>query len=540
MRGCASHSASFDEHGLTTYSDTAKAMVHFKRVMTEQMTQVVSLATGFIDRIVLTAALFRFWGAPLFETWSVCVALAGLVSLFEFGFTLYFNNRLMFETEQGRPEIASHFYFLSNTIMGASASAGFIFIVGMVHFYAPQGEMHSEVSSAVVLILAAGITLRIAVGGSIALYRANRQYARLVMILTAGEAFRIFAALAAVLLGGELVAVSIASTAAVTAVQVGFILYDSSRRFAPHRIGFALPSLGELGEVLSMSTAFFAQMVPIILLTSIPVLFVRSINAEVGLLAGFVLMRTMSGLPRILLQSMSIVLGQECGRRLAVKDLSGALAVISEGARLFAVLSGLMTGILVGGGREIIYLWTGSTDLFRQDQFLAAVMPMALVATSVLAHNVLAASNAPYLAAGGRWAQLGLTAAFAIIAPVENPALRMLLALSFGEIIGFAPFAYYAVARLVPGTGLAFHAKAVLFTFVSAFIAGGTTYGILALIGSDNGFRTSIALALAAAVCGLTIPWLGLSRKAQRALVSTIIHPQLVRFGIGPQKAGDN
>src|SRR5205809_6210694 len=99
-------------------------MTHFKRVVTENMSQMVLMAIGIVDRIVLTAVLLRFWGTSLFEAWSVCVALAGLVTLFEFGFNLYFNNRLMIETEQGRPDIAGRYYFLSNTIFVASGSAG--------------------------------------------------------------------------------------------------------------------------------------------------------------------------------------------------------------------------------------------------------------------------------------------------------------------------------------------------------------------------------------------------------------------------------
>jgi len=72
-------------------------VTHLRRIVLEQISQVIAVAAGLIDRIILTAVLFRVWGASLFEIWSACLAVTRLVSLFEFGFNLYFNNRLMIE-----------------------------------------------------------------------------------------------------------------------------------------------------------------------------------------------------------------------------------------------------------------------------------------------------------------------------------------------------------------------------------------------------------------------------------------------------------
>jgi hypothetical protein len=511
-------------------------MTHFKRVVTEQVSQVIGTATGFLDRFVLTAVLFRYWGASLFETWSVCVALAGLVSLFEFGFTMYFNNRIMIEAEQGRLDKARHFYFLSNTILVTCAVVGFLVMTGVVFLYSPQGEEHSGVSSVAVLVLSAASAFRIAAGGPFALYRANREYARLVLIQAAGEVLRIVAALVVALLGGGLIAVSTSAAAAIIATQFMFVVLDTRRRFG-YPFGFALPVRGDMGEVLSISTAYFAQLVPIILLTYLPVLLVRDLATQVGLLAGFVILRTLSGLPRTFLQSIGIVIGQECARRLALKDGIGAFAVLSEATRMFAVLSGLATGLLLGGGREIVQLWTGTVDLFRVDQFVTAMLPMALAANSVLAHNVLAASNAPYLAATGRWLQFALTAVIIIGAPVEEPVLRMFLALSLGEMLGFVPLVYYAVARLIPAADLVFQTKAVLLTIFAAMIGAGATRAALAVTDPSSIVSTCVALALALAACSIVAPWLGLSQSARNVFVTTIVRPQLVRLGIGPHKA---
>ena len=70
----------------------------------------------------------------------------------------------------------------------------------------------------------------------------------------------------------------------------------------------------------------------------------------------FVLVRMLSGFPRALLQQFGIVLGQECGRRLAVDDMNGAVTVVTEGARLYSVLCGVATGLLLGAGFDIALL----------------------------------------------------------------------------------------------------------------------------------------------------------------------------------------
>ena len=51
------------------------------------------------------------------------------------------------------------------------------------------------------------------------------------------------------------------------------------------------------------------------------------------------------------------------------------------------------------------------------------------------------------------------------------PTERMMLALSIGEILGFAPVAYYAAAQLVPGLGLRFHARCLAMVAATALVA---------------------------------------------------------------------
>lgn len=505
--------------------------MHFRRVMIEQFGQALTIGAGLIDRVVLTGVLVRIWGDARFEVWSVCLAAAGLISLFDFGFGLYFNNRLMEEFEQNRLEDAKHTLFVSNTIFCAVGSLGFLGVVALSTFSSARGLQNEPTVILTVWVLAASSALRIAATGFLSLYRANRQYARLAFFYAAGETTRIAGSIIACLLGGGLLVVALVGTLLAVLLQVIVPVIDAVRRFHPHRIGFALMPRGDVATVFLLSSGFFAQAVPVILLTSLPVLYLGQMNLGAGALATFVLMRTLSGLPRALLQQFGMVLGQECGRRVAVDDNQGALKIVGEGARLYSVLSGVAAGLVLSAGLEVVLLWTGSREYFEADYLAAAISPMLLGAFAVLAHNILTATNAPFFAAAGRWAQLALTALVTALLPVQDLALTMLIALSLGEVLGFAPLAYYGVARLVPGTSLWFHTKEILVSIGVAILATALTQGVLALISPATLMGRGIALAMAVMVNALLIPWIGVRSRTRQAVIEHFVHPRLLVLG---------
>jgi hypothetical protein len=229
------------------------------------------------------------------------------------------------------------------------------------------------------------------------------------------------------------------------------------------------------------------------------VLYLAQQHVATSLLAAFVLMRTLSSMPRTLLQQFGTVLGQECGRRIAIADRVGAVRIVGEGARLYAVTSGLATGLLLGAGSEISGLWTGRVDHFRFDYLLAAVAPMVLGAFAVLAHNILTNTNAPLFGTAARWLQLVLTAVGVALLPIADPGLRMLAALSLGEVVGFVPLAYHGVSRLVPGTDTWFHIRESVVSAVTAIVATALTYGVLAVAPWRTVVGRAVAIAIAVA-----------------------------------------
>jgi hypothetical protein len=495
---------------------------NLNRLLKEQAAQALSVGVLLLDRVVLTAVLYRTWDRATFERWSALLAVAGLLGLFELGFNLYVNNRLTIEMERGNHAMAARIYASTNFLLVLSAIAGLV-CLGLLYFFdeIPVDGLAGELSPGLVLaMLALGTALRTSACGAYALYRANRQYSRLVLILSLGEFLRIVLTAGVVLLGGQLAAAGFATLIAVVGFQYGYILLDTGRRFAPHRFAVSVPTNKELREAAAISSGYFAHNVPPVLLINVPVIVLAYLEAAPGAVSIFVLLRTMTGMPRAILQTLGIVAGQECGRRLAVGDGYGALATIEHGSRAFASISGLTAGFLLAAGAVIGILWTGSSDIVRFDLMLAGLAPMLLAPVSPLAQTTLASTNTPAFPALGRWYQLLITALAAVLLPIENLALRMLVALSLGEIFGFAILAYVGMSRLVPAARWAFHAKALATCLASAVFGFTTTYGLLLVAGSHGRAATIAALGLALLLCSLSLIWFGLEPGARSALTS--------------------
>ena len=65
-------------------------MASWRRATSNIAAQVVSLAAGVIDRIVLVGLLLRQWGAETFGDYAVVQSWAALLLMVELGAQIYF------------------------------------------------------------------------------------------------------------------------------------------------------------------------------------------------------------------------------------------------------------------------------------------------------------------------------------------------------------------------------------------------------------------------------------------------------------------
>jgi O-antigen/teichoic acid export membrane protein len=418
---------------------------HLPRLIKEQIGQLLTVAVGFFDRIVLTAILFRYWGTEPFEQWSTILAFAGFGSLFEFGFNLYYYNRIAYETERGEKEAAVATLFEANTVFILCSVIGTVAMAALVATPRIGGILSTDT-----------------------LFWANRSYARLAMIISLSEFLRIAVTALAVISGGDIFTVSLISLLVQLAMPVAFITFDSTQRFHPHKIGFSIPSGRRMLESLKKSSAYFGQLLPMTVLTAGPVLLLQKLPVASGAIASFILVRTLTNIARTPMQSLGVVIGQECSRLIAREEFGAAFRSLQNGSRLFAALGGISCGYVVVFGKEIIEIWTGKSPQIDNMLLIYAMLPMSLVTITLLTSNIFMTSNSALIAMLTRISQLLFTIIIYYFLRIDNFVTRIILSLSLGEVIGLIAPSFIATRNLFKIVNMMFFAKNVLFNIFCA------------------------------------------------------------------------
>lgn len=478
-----------------------KEVSNLSRLVKEQAGQLFVVLVSMLDRLVLVGLMARLWGDVQFAQWSALAAFAAFGSLFEFGFNLYYNNRITFEAERGQPDQARATLAEANTIFVLCAGLGLICMCAVLKLTGAGGGDLSQTNFLAGAALVAASTLRLSSIGMSSLYRANRAFARFAFISASSELARIAVTIAAIVGGADILWAAAAALLSQLAAPMTVIFLDARHRFFPHRIEFSWPRGDSLKQSINMSGAYFGQMLPVIFWTALPIIILEALVDSPRLLVSFVLVRTLANMARLPLQTFGVVIGLECGRRIAAGAFPEAMNAFSTGARLFAVIGGLLCGIVIFGGEQLIFLQTGQVSLFNLPIAAAAMLPILIGSTTVLVHNILLSANEPWLALVGRWLQVAITIIAWFIFPGLDAATRMMCALAAGEILGYLPFAYWGASRLIPAAKFLFYLRNTLITVVAAACSAGICIISFALVGKANVVEAVTSLALIGVLC---------------------------------------
>ena len=472
------------------------------RIGREYAAQLTGMAVVVVDRILLTAILLRAWGVEAFAHWSVAIAAAGMIAFFDFGLNLYFSNRLTFSVEQGKARRAHHAYRAGNLLVFGAAGLATVVICGTFwlfggHFV--EGPVDAKLFWTVAALVL-GAATKYALSVQYYLYRAHRQFERQTYLNALTDLGRTAAAAVAVLLGGGLLEAALAYLAGAILSSLPVVLLDARRRFPAFKFGVEFPNRAERKVIPPIAFGFWAQSVPLTVLTFVPVFVLAAIGAGAAAIAQFVLIRTLANIARMAPQLIGTVLGQEAGRRFGRREHEGMFVVYREGCKLLAAQSAGIAGVILALARPVFDAWTNEPSLYDPPILWLALAPLALGPSLVLANAVFGHANRPWDMASGRAIQLVLTLVAFIALPLENAALRMMAALAIGEVLGFGIPVYFGVRRLMPSAGIRF-----MLDLVGRVIVSGALCYAAAAVAYRLAGPSLLSLALACAVGGAAI-----------------------------------
>lgn len=510
------------------------------RIGREIAAQAAAFVAAFFDRAILAAILLRLWGVESFAIWSLAVSAAGLTAFFTFGLNLYFSNRITFSVIRGRSHVAIHAYRAGNLLMAVAAIVAVVVVLAgtLVWQYRLDHQMADGTLLAVTAMLTLAAATKMALSAQYSLYRAHNEFVRQSLWLSSSVILPAGLAGLAALIGEGVAVAALAYLAGTLATTIP-ILYDGRRRFAGFRFGFALPNKVERRTAPLLSFAFWLQSAPSALIASGPILLLGLFGAGAVTISRFILIRTVVNLARTVLQLAGVVIGQEGARRVAARDQAGLLGVFQEGTYFLGVATAAGSGILLALGEPIFRLWTGSADLFSQSLFWIGLAPTAIVPVFTVAENVLSSSNRPWPLVAGRLAQLALTILLLVALPIDRLDLRLMAALSIGEVVGFGLPVCIASTRLATGLAAGFFAKSILFAVIAAALSYAATAGIYEALG---GSLEGLILALAGGGCVALscVAIMGLTRSRRTALRAWLAGPRAGRGIAAPAATPNN
>lgn len=450
-----------------------------RRPLIDVGAQAAPIVATLVERILLTALVVQRLGVERFEMWSLILATVTLLTLVDLGTRVTFSNRIAASANAGDPARAGVIYRESNTIfLGLGTlvfglTLAFAFSAHTQHWLGFDQPLDGR-EQAVAVCIGFGIAVRMAVANASAVYRANLAFARGTVVVALSELARAGAMVVSVIIWPNLLSPAVA-TAVVSGVTYGVLIpIDFARHFPSYRFALSRPTAISLHRAVPESAMFATSYLPNVLLVQIPVMLIGSRSVS-GVLAAFVLMRTIANSLRSLTQSFLGVIGMELGR-LENQGRMGELRIAySKLSLLVSISFGGICGFVWSWGGLLVAWWTGRPALF--DPMLLAIMLAPLVITPVtqLVIPFLTYAHRPERVATSIVAQVLAVLMLSLLIPVSSLALRLSLAISGGEILALAPIAYFSANQIVGG-------RLATFAFSSIAVSVGTAGAVTAMV----------------------------------------------------------
>lgn len=476
-----------------------------RRVGLDIATQAFPIAVNFVDRLVLTGLMLRVLGVARFEYWSVALSLAALLSILDFGCLMNFSNMVVKEKELGRIDRSVMVYHQSNMIffaigLAAAVSGTVIAIMpGLQEAFGLSAGKYPQQAEAVLIIISLATGIKLATSNMIAVYRANLLFGRGSILTGAADLARIVGTGLGAILGEGLVGAAIGHLAG-TIAGIGLIMLDVHNKAPAYTYALEWPRASEMRGVIGKSLAFAAPLIPISLVNQGPVLLLNGRSSlGSGVVAIFVLMRTLSNVARTLIIKVTNVLGMETARLSIRGETAVAHRLLDLLGWQLAVVMGCVGGLTLSMGRIFVQLWTGRTDLFDPVILGMMLAPLVLAPSYLLGVAHLQYRNVPMVWTVGTFVHVLVAIPIYFSLGGYSDLIRVTAAIFGGELLGLA----FPVAVALAGVpSAATIAREVLRMAVSVAIVAGS-FAFAGWLTSFTGAHTPVALLLAAGVAAL-------------------------------------
>jgi O-antigen/teichoic acid export membrane protein len=362
---------------------------------------LVLMLLGISQQVLLVPVFLHFWSSDLLAAWLAVYAAFNLVIVADAGLHARALNRfLAFKASVDCDGRTARYYGAMLWIYcGLVAVLGALLLIG-AYVLPPAGIFgfgatpHFD-AAFVVISLGSLLLLPLASLPS-ALYRARGDYGRMVWLQNGGMLASQLVQLAAIVLNGGLLAVSIGFVSVQLLLAIYLIAVDAPRLYPFLRRGSRRRpswhwSLGQFRRAFPFAVAGATE----IALINAPVLLVSALVSERMAVAQWGLTRVIAGLVRTLCVQATLPLAAELGHDHAIGDKARLRDLYARGSVFVTLLASVTVAALLPFWPDFFALWTHGSVAY--DPLLAITL---LIGSSAVAPSILALSFANYSGRG--------------------------------------------------------------------------------------------------------------------------------------------
>ena len=375
---------------------TTTGEIRIRRVSRGILANVLGQGITACTQIILVPVFLERWGKQLYGEWLTLSAFVAYLAIIDFGMQNFVVNRLNQCYVTG--DLRRHARVLQSALcLSLVVSLAVILLAAPLLSFAPIGRwFHFSVTSqrtasAVAILLMLQVVFAVPNGLIGGIYRSVGEYPRGQMITNGRNLAALCLSIAAVVAGGEPLAVACAQLAALVLAS-GFMWWDLGHRHSEIRLGVRDADWRLALSFLGPSSLFFLIQLSMVLTLQGSTILVSAVVGAASV-ALFVPLRTLANLVRQVIGAMFSALWPEFTALEASRQYGVLRQAHLFAAKVLVTLSAAAAIFLHFAGRDIVTFWTHNRiayDPALMDAFLALVLSQAVWLASSL---VLASSN---------------------------------------------------------------------------------------------------------------------------------------------------
>jgi len=350
---------------------------------------------GLTQQVALVPVFLHYWSGAALAAWLVIYATGSLVTIADSGLQFRAINRfLAFKSSVDCDGRTARFYAsLLLVYLGLVAVLAILLLVG-TQLFSPSALLGFEAVphfDAAFVIMTTGILMTLPSNLVSGLYRARGLYGRAVRLQNWGVLIGQLGQIAAIVLTGSLLAVTVAYVVAQSVTAFYFLVVDAPRLFPFLRWLRAKHSWSWVVGQFRIAAPFGVVGATDLALLNLPVLLISAMVSDRMAVAQWGLTRVVAGLLRSLCLQTSLPLAAELGHDYALGLTDQLRGLYARGSVLVTLQASIVVSGLLPFWPDFFALWTHSAVPY--DPALAITL---LIGTGAIAPSILSLSYANY------------------------------------------------------------------------------------------------------------------------------------------------